>query len=204
MENGDIILKKLGINLHANFFLFFNTANFNKCLVRNLETRATYSERYNISRIVEEIKRRQRGCRLSSSSLSNANHTPVVRFLKSEVPFVSDLALSRKKSPTVDRHCRTVPATLRRPPVMLSKGERYRLDCIIIKRDKGRSEVKRLLTIAEDSRLIAYVYNSRSDPVSFSPLPFFSHIVAESVFSVAILLVSIFIVEIIGFLIRNC
>lgn len=51
------------------------------------------------------------------------------------------------------------PATLHRPSVMLSKGERYRLhlDCIIIKRHKGRSEVKRLLTIAEDSRLIAYI-----------------------------------------------
>ncbi|KYQ47459.1 hypothetical protein ALC60_13580 [Trachymyrmex zeteki] len=62
----------------------------------------------------------------------------VVRFPKNEVPFVSDLALSRKKSPTVDRYCHTASATLRHPPVMLSKGERYRLDCIIIKRDKGR------------------------------------------------------------------
>lgn len=55
------------------------------------------------------------------------------------------------------RYCRAASATLRRPPVMLSKGERYRLDCIIIKWHKGRSEVKRLLTIAEDSRLIAHI-----------------------------------------------
>lgn len=64
---------------------------------------------------------------------------------------------------------------------MLSKGERYRLrlDCIIIKRDKGRSEVKRLLTIAEDLRLIAYII--REVILSLS-LP---RIVAESVFSLS-------------------
>jgi len=114
---------------------------------------------FNISGILEEIKRRQRVYRSSLSSSSDANHTSVVRFPKSEVPFMSDLALSRKKSPTVDRYCHTTSATLHHPPVMLSKGERYRLrlSCIIIKRDKGRSEVKRLLTIAEVSRLIAYI-----------------------------------------------
>lgn len=79
--------------------------------------------------------------------------------LRKEIGPQSRSPLSRSESATL--RCRpSLPPPLL--PVTPSEGERYRRlraspGCIIIKRYKGRREVRRLLTIAEDARLIARI-----------------------------------------------
>lgn len=127
---------------------------FYKYLVRNLEARATYSRclilagHWKRSRDVNEAVDRPR----------HRHRMPItLRLSGFPRPKYRSCQISRCRGRNRLRSIAIVARRRRHFAVLLLCCPKANgTVCVIIKRHKGRSEVKRLLTIAEDSRLIAY------------------------------------------------
>lgn len=147
--------------------------------MRNLEARATYPESLilaghcigrdqetsmglSIVLVIVNACQSHSGCPVSQERSTVRVRSRVV---EEEIAY-GRLLLSRRRHFTVLLLC-----------YPKANGTVFHLDCIIIKRHKGRSEVKRLLTIAEDSRLIAYI--TREVTLYIYVYLFLSLIVAE-------------------------
>lgn len=104
-------------------------------------------------------KGHRRNCR---SSPSSSSHAYCCLFSKSEVPFVCRVSRSREeiaygRSPL----SLVLGDTSLSPCYILFEAERYRLDCIIIKRDKDRSRGKEVVDHS-GRRAFDSAYNLRS------------------------------------------